>query len=111
MDFAANKTLVEIFREGAFGGTYFRDIYSRINEKCYRKSWKEFDQLKNIDHKFYCSDYYDPVSNEEHREDIGKIKVGLIKQILMVGFSRILGIGQVQGQKMMKEKSIDGKEL
>ena len=24
-----------------------------------KKSWKEFDQLKNIDQKFYCSDYYD----------------------------------------------------
>ena len=22
-------------------------------------SWKEFNQLKNIDQKFYCSDYYD----------------------------------------------------
>ena len=24
----------------------------------YKKSWKEFDQLKNIDRKSYCSDYY-----------------------------------------------------
>ena len=31
MDFGANKTPVEIIREGAFGGTYFRDIYSVIN--------------------------------------------------------------------------------
>ena len=23
-----------------------------------KKSWKEFDQLKDIDQKFYCSDYY-----------------------------------------------------
>ena len=30
MDFGANKTLVEIIKEGAFGGTYFRDIYSNI---------------------------------------------------------------------------------
>ena len=43
MDFGANKTPVEIIKEGAFGGTYFRDIYSSINGKCYRKSWKEFD--------------------------------------------------------------------
>ena len=27
MDFGTNKTLVEIIKEGAFGGTYFRDIY------------------------------------------------------------------------------------
>ena len=59
MDFGANKTPVEIIREGAFGGTYFRDIYSGINEKWYKNSWKEFVQLKNIDAKFYASDYYD----------------------------------------------------
>ena len=38
MDFGANKTLVEIIKEGAFGGAYFRYIYSGINGKCYRKS-------------------------------------------------------------------------
>ena len=41
----------------------------------------------------------------------GKIKVGLMKQILMVGFSGILDIGQVEDQKMMKDKLIDGKKL
>ena len=64
MDFGANKTPVEVIREGAFGGTYFRDIYSGINGKWYRKSWKEFDQLKNIDQKYYSSDYYDVSVNE-----------------------------------------------
>ena len=34
MDFGANKTRI-VIREGAFGGTYFRDIYSGINEKWY----------------------------------------------------------------------------
>ena len=38
MDFGANKTLVEIIKEGAFGGAYFRYIYSGINGKWYRKS-------------------------------------------------------------------------
>ena len=42
MDVGANNTPVEVIREGApveviregaFGGTYFRDIYSGINEK------------------------------------------------------------------------------
>ena len=28
MNFTPNKTPVEIISEGAFGGTYFRDIYS-----------------------------------------------------------------------------------
>ena len=35
MDSGANKTPVEMIREGAFGGTYFRDIYSGINGKWY----------------------------------------------------------------------------
>ena len=30
----------------------------------YRKSWTEFDQLKNIDQKYYCSDYYDVTVNK-----------------------------------------------
>ena len=59
MDFGANKTSVEVIKEGAFGSTYFGDIYSSVNGKWYKKSWKEFDQLKNIDQKFYFSDYYD----------------------------------------------------
>ena len=59
MNFSPNKTPIEIIKEGAFGGTYFRDIYSGINEKWYKNSWKEFVQLENIDAKFYASDYYD----------------------------------------------------
>ena len=59
MNFSPNKTPIEIIKEGAFGGTYFRDIYSGINEKWYKNSWKEFAQLKNIDAKFYGSDHYD----------------------------------------------------
>ena len=46
MDFGANKTLAEIIKEGVFGGTYFRESYSSINGKWYRKTWKEFDELK-----------------------------------------------------------------
>ena len=33
MDLVANITPVEIIKEGAFGGNYFRDIYSSINGK------------------------------------------------------------------------------
>ena len=51
MDFRQNKTPVEVIKEGAFGGTYFRDIYSGVSGKFYKDSWKEFDQLKNIDKK------------------------------------------------------------
>ena len=64
MDFGANKTPIEVIREGAFEGNYFREIYSGISGKWYRKSWKEFGQLKNIDANFYTSDYYDKNLNK-----------------------------------------------
>ena len=54
VDFCTNKTSVEIIKEGTFEGTYFS-----INGKWYRKSLKEFDELKNIDQNHYCSNYYD----------------------------------------------------
>ena len=59
MNFSPNKTPVEIISEGAFGGTYFRNIYSGVNGKWYLNSWKEFDFLKDIDPKLYSSNYYD----------------------------------------------------
>ena len=40
MDFGINKTPVEIIKEGAFEGTYFRDIYSGVNKKCKNRSTK-----------------------------------------------------------------------
>ena len=40
MKFSTNKTAFEIIKEGAFGGTYFRDIYFNINEKWHKNSWK-----------------------------------------------------------------------
>ena len=33
MNFSTNKTPIEIIKEDAFRGTYFRDIHSDINEK------------------------------------------------------------------------------
>ena len=59
MDLGTNKKPVGVIREGVFGGMYFRDIYSRVNGKWYAKTWKELDQLKNIDQTYYCSSYYD----------------------------------------------------
>ena len=64
MNFRPNKTTVEVIKKGAFGGTYFRDIYSSVNNKWYKNSWKEFDELKNIDQKSYCSNYYDVSVNK-----------------------------------------------
>ena len=63
-DFGANKTPVEVIKEGAFGGTYFRDVYTDVNGKWYKKSWKEFDELRDIDQKCYCSNYCDVSVNK-----------------------------------------------
>ena len=40
MDFGANKTPVEIIKERALPITYFRDIYSGVNGKWYKKHGK-----------------------------------------------------------------------
>ena len=59
MEFHPNISPVDVIKKGAFGGTYFRDIYSNITGKFYKSSWKEFDKLKKIDGKYYSSDFYD----------------------------------------------------
>ena len=59
MDFGANKTPTEVIKEGAFAERYFRDIYSGVNGKLYKRSWKEFDQLKDIYQKYCYLSYYD----------------------------------------------------
>ena len=59
MDFGANKTPTEVIKEGAFGGRYFRDIYSSVNRKLFKRSWKEFHQLKDIYQKYCYLSYYD----------------------------------------------------
>ena len=64
MDFGPNKTHIEVIEEGAFGGTYFRDIYSGVNGKWHRKSWKEFHELKDTNSRHYCSNYYDVSVNK-----------------------------------------------
>ena len=116
MNFNPSKTPIEIIKKGAFDGAHFRDIYSGINEKWYKNSRKEFVHLKNIDAKFYASDYYD-VNVNKYGVKCGtslrfwENKGWINKKILMVGFSGILGIGQVEDQKMIKDKLIDGKKL
>ena len=64
MNFGANKTPVKVIKKGTSRRTYFRDIYSGVNEKWYRKSWKEFDQLRDLDQKYYYPGYYDVSVNK-----------------------------------------------
>ena len=97
MSFNPNKTPIEIIKEGSFGGTYFRDIYSNINGKWYRNGWKEFDFLRDIDPKLYLSNYYDTSVNKYKIKcgtslDFGKINVGFVSKILMDGFNGIVDI-------------------
>ena len=40
MDFSTSKRPIEIIKEGSFSGTYFRDIYSGVNNK-FLKKWLE----------------------------------------------------------------------
>ena len=58
MDFSPNKTSIEIIKEVAFGGIYFRVIQMLV------KNGKKVHQLKNIDAKFYASVYYDKNLNK-----------------------------------------------
>ena len=64
MDSCVNITPVEVVKKRAFGGTYFRHIHSSVNDKFYKDSWKEFKELKNINKKYYSSDYYDVSLNK-----------------------------------------------
>ena len=116
MDFSTNKTSIEVIKEGSFGGTYFRDIYSRVNDKFYKNSWKEFKELKNIDKKYHSSDYFDASLNK-YGVTFGtslrfwKKKDGLMGLILMDGFNGILDIVWEEEVKMMKNRLKDGKGL
>ena len=82
MDFSPNKKPIEVIKEGATGGTHFRDNNSGATGKWYKKPWKEFDQLKHIDQRYYCSNYYD-VSVNKYGVKWGKIRVGKIRFGLM----------------------------
>ena len=59
MKFSPNISPADVIKKGAFDGTYFRDIYSSVNDKFYKDSWKEFKELKSINGKYYSSDSYD----------------------------------------------------
>ena len=59
MKFQPNISPIDVIKKAAFGGTYFRNIYSNITGKFYKNTWKEFKELENIDKKYYCLDFYD----------------------------------------------------
>ena len=59
MESKPNISPVNVLKKGALDGIYFRDIFSCVTSKFYKNSWKNFKELKNIDDKYYCSDFYD----------------------------------------------------
>ena len=59
MEFRANISPADVIKKVAFGDTYFRDIFSCVNDKFYKSGWKEFKELESIDKKYHCSDFYD----------------------------------------------------
>ena len=63
MEFRSSISPANVIKKGAFGGNYFRDIYSGVNNRWYFDSWKEFKELESIDKKYYSSDFYDVILN------------------------------------------------
>ena len=53
MNFGANKTPIEVIKGGAFRGTCFGDIYSRVNGRWYRKLWRDINDIVSVDSKYY----------------------------------------------------------
>ena len=46
MNFSPNKTPIEIIKESAFSGTYFRDVYSNIKKKVIQKLMERIYSFK-----------------------------------------------------------------
>jgi hypothetical protein len=71
-EFRPNLTPAEIFKAGAFGGSYWRPIHSDITGKNYRNKHKKFSFLKNIPNSMMTLPY------DEYDKTINKygVKVG-----------------------------------
>ena len=105
-----------IIKERVFGANQFRDAYSGVNDKWYKKTQKEFNDLKTLIKNIIAQIIMmlmliNIKLNMEYHQEFGKIKVGLILQILMVSSNGILDIGQVEHFQMIKGKQLDKKEL
>ena len=64
MDLRSNIIPAEVIKEGFFGGTYFRDVCSKVNNKWYKNSWNEFNVLKDVYQMYYWSNYCESSVNK-----------------------------------------------
>lgn len=67
-DFKPNLTPKEIFEMGSFGGTYWRPIYSSINDRSYENQHTKYNFLKNIDKNLLTRQIYDKKINKYNVE-------------------------------------------
>ena len=86
---------------------------SNVNNKWYKNSWREFEELKDIDKKYYCSNFYD-VDLNYYKVEVGTSlrfweSKGWINEIDPYGwFQWFLDIG---GEEEMKMILINGKKF
>ena len=64
MDFGANKTPVEVIKEGAFWGNIFQRHLSWYYWKVVQKVMERIRSVEKYYQKYYCSDYYDVSVNK-----------------------------------------------
>ena len=71
-DFRPNLTPSQMFQYGSFGGTYWRPIYSKVNDKSYKNVHKQYPASwwKQIPEDHLSSPDYDKTKNKY------KVKVG-----------------------------------
>lgn len=63
-NFTPDFSPYELFVQGAFGGGYWRKIYSSVTKSIHEKDYLEFEWAKNIDLNLLCNEVYDPLINK-----------------------------------------------
>lgn len=76
LTFRPNLTPSQVLRAGAFGGTYFREIYSGVTGKTYKSAYKEFPKhwFRGLNIKKQISR---PFNEYDKKINKYKVKVGL----------------------------------
>jgi hypothetical protein len=71
-DFKPNLSPEDIFKMGSFGGTYWRRIYSKKNNKYYENEYKKYKWLKNISLNYLTNEWKDyDVSINKYKVKVG----------------------------------------